>query len=86
MKPLFLSLPEVATLLSLGPATVQKMVRENQFPPPRKLSAGRVGWLLREVEAWAEERPVSDLPPPPKTGSRKGFRKGASLANGEDAG
>lgn len=73
MKRLYIDLPEVSNLVTLGVATIQRMVRENQFPRPRKLSSNRVGWLLREVEAWAEERPVSDLPPPPNTGSRKGL-------------
>lgn len=75
MKRIYVDLPEVADLVTLGVATIQRMVRENQFPRPRQLSPNRVGWLLREVEAWAEERPVSDLPPPPNTGSRKGSRK-----------
>ncbi|WP_374580883.1 helix-turn-helix transcriptional regulator [Pseudoduganella sp.] len=75
MKALFLSLTEVAEVLTLSTATIQELVREKQFPPPRKLSSCRVGWLLREVEAWAEDRPVSDLPPPPNTGSTKAFRK-----------
>ncbi|UKI11834.1 hypothetical protein ACLUPT_11990 [Variovorax sp. SCN45] len=35
------------------------------------LSGRRVAWLVREVEAWAESRPVSNLPPPPNTGARK---------------
>lgn len=71
MKRIYVDLPEVASLVTLATATIQRLVRENAFPKPRQLSAGRVGWLLREVEAWAEERPVSDLPPPPNTGSRK---------------
>lgn len=79
MKPLFLSLPEVAEVLTLSTATIQKMVRENQFPPPRKLSSCRVGWLVREVESWAEERPVSDLPPPPNTSSRTGVKKNRAV-------
>lgn len=75
---LYVDLPEVASLLTLSTATIQKMVRQSEFPPPRKLSAQRVGWLVREVEAWAEERPVSDLPPPPNTGSRKGTKGNCS--------
>lgn len=70
MNRLYVDLPEVATLLSLSTATIQKLVRESAFPPPRKLSAQRVGWLMREVEAWAEARPISDLPPPQNTGHR----------------
>lgn len=67
MKRIYVDLPEVASLLTLATATVQKMVREEAFPKPRQLSGRRVGWLLREVEEWAEQRPVSDLPPPPNT-------------------
>jgi len=70
MKRIYVDLPEVAGLLTLATATVQKMVREETFPKPRQLSGRRVGWLLREVEEWAEQRPVSELLPPPNT-SRK---------------
>lgn len=46
------------------------MVRDGEFPAPRKLSGRRVGWLTREVEEWAETRPVSDQLPPENTGRR----------------
>ncbi|WP_268760327.1 helix-turn-helix transcriptional regulator [Caballeronia mineralivorans] len=49
----------------------RKSIRERNFPQPRMLSGRRVGWLLREVEAWAEARPVLDLPPPPDSGKRR---------------
>lgn len=68
MKPIYLNLAAVAEACALSETTVQKLVRDGAFPRPRKLSGNRVGWLLREVEAWAEDRPVSDLPPPPNTG------------------
>lgn len=64
MKPIYLDLPSVAAATSLSEASVKKLVRENLFPKPRALSGRRVAWLLREVEEWAEDRPVSDLPPP----------------------
>ncbi|WP_082616397.1 AlpA family transcriptional regulator [Massilia sp. Root418] len=83
VKRIYVDLPEVASVLSLATATIQKLVRQNEFPPPRKLSAQRVGWLLREVEAWAEERPVSDLPPPPNTGSRKGIKRAPTAQDGD---
>ncbi|RQZ18846.1 AlpA family phage regulatory protein [Burkholderia sp. Bp9031] len=66
-----ISLKEVAQALSLSPATVQKLVREKTFPEPRLLSGRRVGWLVHEVQTWAETRPVADLPPPENTGARK---------------
>ncbi|MDN7537010.1 helix-turn-helix transcriptional regulator [Burkholderia cenocepacia] len=65
MKPIYLDLPGVATALSLSESTVKKMVREKNLPPPRELSGRRVGWLVRELEEWAEGRPVSTMLPPP---------------------
>lgn len=65
MRPLYLDLDGVAEALSLSKTTVQKMVRTNQFPHPRELSGRRIGWLVREVEEWAEARPLSDMLPPP---------------------
>lgn len=64
MKPLYLDLPSVAAYLSIGESTVQKLVRQSALPKPRLLSGRKVGWLVRELDEWAEARPVSDLPPP----------------------
>lgn len=71
MKPIYLDLERVAEAVSLSIGTVQKLVREGTFPEPRMLSGRRVAWLVREVEAWAEARPISNLPPPPDSGKRK---------------
>lgn len=68
MKPLYLDLCTVAATVSLSEASVQKLVRESQFPKPRMLSGRRVAWLTREIEEWAEDRPTSGLLPPPNTG------------------
>lgn len=67
IQPIYLDLPSVAAVISLSEASVQRLVREDQFPKPRMLSGRRVAWLMREVEEWAESRPVSDLPPPANT-------------------
>lgn len=71
MKPLYLELPSVVALVSLAEATIQREIREGKFPRPRQISGRRVGWLVRELEEWAENRPVSELPPPPNTGKPK---------------
>lgn len=68
MKPIYLDIATVADYVSLSEASVQKLVRESRFPKPRLISDKRVAWLTREVEEWAEQRPVSDLAPPPNTG------------------
>lgn len=71
IKRIYVDLPEVAMILSLSETTVQLMVREARFPAPRQLSGRRVGWLLREIEEWADNCPVSNLPPPANTGKRR---------------
>lgn len=64
MKPAILDLPAVCSFVALSESTVQKLVREQEFPKPRQLSGRRVGWLTREVEEWIEARPIADLLPP----------------------
>jgi prophage regulatory protein len=71
IKPAYLDLEGTTSFLSLSGSTVQKMIREETFPKPRLLSGRRVGWLVRELEEWAESRPVADLPPPENTGAKK---------------
>ena len=71
VNPIFMDLPTVAQVVALSTATVERLVREGQFPKRRQLSGQRVGWLVREVQEWAESRPVSSLPPPPNTGAPK---------------
>lgn len=68
---IYADLPTVAALVSLSPASIQKLVRDDAFPKPRQLSGRRVAWLVREVNEWAEARPQSDLLPPPNTGAKK---------------
>lgn len=72
IKPAYLDKPAVCAFLSLKESTIDELVRQEHFPKQRKLSAKRVGWLVRELEEWAESRPVSDLLPPANTGAKKG--------------
>lgn len=71
IRPIYVDLPTVASIVSLSESGVQRLVREEQFPKPRVISSRRVAWLVREVEEWAEARPISDLLPPPNTSRRK---------------
>lgn len=71
LRPIYIDLPTVAAVLALSASTVQALVRAGDLPKPRKVSGGRVAWLVREVEAWAESRPESDIAPPANTGARK---------------
>lgn len=71
LRPIYINLDTTAGMVALSVTTLQTLVRKGEFPKPRQLSGGRVGWLVREVEAWAEARQVSELPPPPNTGAKK---------------
>ncbi|KWR80358.1 helix-turn-helix transcriptional regulator [Cupriavidus metallidurans] len=70
MRPLYVDLPTVASIVALSETSVQKLVREEPFPKPRAASSRRVAWLVREIEEWAEARPVSNLLPPKNTSRR----------------
>ena len=69
-----IDLEAVAEVTGLSVSTIQALIRSNDFPKPRKASARRSCWLLREIEAWAESLPVSDCLPPQNTaaGGRNG--------------
>jgi prophage regulatory protein len=71
MKPIYLDLPSVAEALSLSTATVKRLVAAGDLPKPRALTGKRVAWLVRELEEWADARPVADMLPPPNTGGGK---------------
>lgn len=65
MKPVYyLDLSDVADALSLSTATIKRLVASGDLPKPRALTGKRVGWLAREIEAWAEARPTSTMLPP----------------------
>lgn len=68
ITPIFMDLPTVAQVVAMSTATIERLEREGQFPKRRQLSGQRVGWLVREVQEWAESRPVSQLPPPQNAG------------------
>jgi prophage regulatory protein len=57
--PLVVSVRELPTMLSISKATANRMIARGLLPPRRQLSAGRAGWLRRELEEWLERLPVS---------------------------
>jgi prophage regulatory protein len=64
--PLMVSRERAAQMLAeIGERTLDALVASGQLPPPRKISKGRVGWLWRDLAAFVESRPVSDLMPGP---------------------
>jgi prophage regulatory protein len=85
VKPLYYDLEVLPDVVALSVSTIQQETREGRFPRPRQLSGRRVGYLVREVEEWAESRPVSDLPPPANTGAKKTGRRRRAVTPGAEA-
>jgi prophage regulatory protein len=62
MKPLYLDIDGAAEALSLSRTTVQDGPHNST---PTGIVWSSHCWLVREVEEWAEARPLSDMLPPP---------------------
>lgn len=75
--PLLVARDAAAAALGISEGTLEALVRTGDLPPPRQISAGRVGWLWRELAEFAEARPVSALAPGP---GRRASRDAAPAA------
>jgi predicted DNA-binding transcriptional regulator AlpA len=80
VEPLYLDKAEAAVFLAVSVSTFEKLLREDAtFPRPRALSANRNGYLVAELRAWGETRPVADRLPPANTSrTATGLRKATS--------
>jgi prophage regulatory protein len=58
-KPRMLRLAEVLKRVGLGRSSVWRMVKENRFPAPRRLSTKAIGWLDDEIDDWLKARTSS---------------------------
>ena len=63
IRPMFLARPDAAAFLSISPSLLDAMTARGTLPRPRRLSAGRSGWLVTELEEWGRNQPISDLLP-----------------------
>ncbi len=54
--PVFLRMPSVIRITGLGRSTIYRLVADEKFPPPVKLSARSVGWRRADVQRWSEDR------------------------------
>lgn len=75
IKPLYLAREEAAKFLAISTTTLENMVAKGLAPKPRKVSPGRVGWLVEELEAWGRKLPESDMLPPPDSGYGRAGKK-----------
>ena len=55
-QPILLRLPMVMRITGLARSTIYKLISQNQFPVPIKLSKRAVAWLQSEIETWVSSR------------------------------
>lgn len=72
VQPLLVDKSTAAAMLAISEGALEQLVRQGRAPQPRQVSAGRVGWLVRELAEHVETLPVSQLLPPRNTGRRAG--------------
>jgi len=63
--PLAVDRATAAAALGVSESTLEGLVRAGEAPAPRRISRGRVAWLWRDLVAFVESRPVSELQPGP---------------------
>lgn len=52
----YLRMPDLTRKLGLARSTVYKIIKEEGFPPPIKLSRRAVAWDEQEVDAYLTQR------------------------------
>ena len=55
-QPILLRLPMVMRITGLARSTIYKLISQNQFPVPIKLSTRAVAWLQSEIDTWVSSR------------------------------
>ncbi|HEX6705227.1 MAG TPA: AlpA family phage regulatory protein [Albitalea sp.] len=55
---LLLRLPSVLRLTGLGRSTIYRLMAQDRFPAPVRLSERAVGWRLTDLEEWTTSRPA----------------------------
>jgi predicted DNA-binding transcriptional regulator AlpA len=67
-------------LMGIAPSTFQKYLQQGLIPKPRMLG-NRAGWLVSELQAAAQQLPISDLLPPPPTPRMDGPQRAAAASH-----
>lgn len=52
--------PEVIRQTGLSDATINRMVKANSFPRPRRIGLRAVAWLQSEIDDWKLSRPLNN--------------------------
>ncbi len=55
-QPILLRLPMVMRITGLARSTIYKLIAQDQFPVPIRLSKRAVAWLQSEIDGWVSSR------------------------------
>jgi prophage regulatory protein len=55
---LFLRIGTVVRLTGLGRSTIYRLMADEEFPPPVRLTKRVVAWRRADLERWSEGRPT----------------------------
>ena len=58
----YLRFPEVKFRTGLSRTTIHRLIKDGDFPCPKKLGKRAVGWLSSDVARWREARPEARTP------------------------
>jgi predicted DNA-binding transcriptional regulator AlpA len=59
--PYGLSIDLAAQFAGVSESTFRRLVMDAKAPPPRRISDGRLIWLLPELETWMQSLPIDGL-------------------------
>ena len=52
----FLNIKEVSELLGISVSTINRLIKNGNFPQKRKLSPGRIVFMKFEIDEWIERK------------------------------
>lgn len=55
-QPILLRMPMVMRITGLARSTIYKLISQDQFPVPIRLSKRAVAWLQSEIDGWVSSR------------------------------
>ena len=67
-NPKILSQKQLTAVTGLSAVTVWRREKIGEFPRRRQLGSRRVGWIAREIDAWIDARPASEIIAPANCG------------------
>ena len=56
----FFTIKEVSEFLGISISTINRLVKEGDFPPKVKLSPRRIVFMKREINEWIESKRINN--------------------------